>query len=94
MLTLTDKATEQIRNLVEQPEVPEGGGLRIANDPDNSALTLSLAAGPTDGDAVVEESGVRVFLEAEAAQLLDDKALDAGVGEDGNVQFALAQKAG
>lgn len=91
MLTLTDNATTEIRKLMDQPEVPDGGGLRIANDPSTGGLTLSLAASPADGDAVVDDdSGVRVFVEEQAALLLDDKALDAGVGNDGQVQFALA----
>lgn len=93
MLTLTDNATTEIRKLIDQPEVPEGGGLRIANDPSTGGLTLALAAAPDDGDAVVDESGARVFLEEQAALVLEDKALDAGVGNDGEVQFAVAPQA-
>lgn len=93
MLTLTDNATTEIRKLIDQPEVPDGGGLRIANDPSTGGLTVSLAAEPAVGDAVVDDDGARVFLESQAAQLLDDKALDAGVGSDGQLQFALAPQA-
>jgi Fe-S cluster assembly iron-binding protein IscA len=90
VLTLTDNASTEIRRLMDQPEVPDGGGLRIANDPAGGGLTVTLAAGPADGDAVVDDAGARVFLEAQAAELLEDKALDAGVGSDGQLQFALA----
>ncbi|MDT4933972.1 MAG: iron-sulfur cluster assembly protein, partial [Pseudonocardiales bacterium] len=48
MLTLTDSATSQIRNIIDQPEVPEGCGLRIANDPAAGGLTLTIAAAPAD----------------------------------------------
>jgi Fe-S cluster assembly iron-binding protein IscA len=90
VLTLTENAATEIRNLVSHPEVPDEGGVRIASNQDG-ALTLALAAGPADGDAVVDQSGARVFLEPQAGQLLDDKTLDAGVDPSGNVQFSIAQ---
>ena len=91
MLTMTDSAATEIRNLVAQPEVPDDGGVRIASNGDG-ALTLALAAAPADGDAVVEEGGARVFLEEEAGKLLDDKQLDCGVDAQGQVQFTLTQR--
>lgn len=92
MLTMTDSAATEIRNLVAQPEVPDDGGVRIASNGDG-ALTLALAAAPVEGDDVVEEGGARVFLEHEAGQLLDDKQLDCGVDAQGQVQFTLNQQA-
>jgi iron-sulfur cluster assembly protein len=91
VLTLTDNAATEIRNLVAQPEVPDDGGVRIASN-GQGALTLALAAEPAAGDAVVEDSGARVFLEPAAGQLLDDKLLDAGVDPDGQVQFTLVEQ--
>lgn len=88
MLTLTDNAAIEIRNLIAMPEVPDDGGVRIASD-DAGALTLALAGAPVDGDAVIEEQGARVFLEPAAGELLDDKLLDAGVDPTGNVQFSI-----
>jgi Fe-S cluster assembly iron-binding protein IscA len=67
MLTLTTEAAAEIRNIVDQPDAPEGGGLRIANDPTAGSLTLSLAAVPGEDDRVVDESGARVFLDPQAA---------------------------
>jgi Fe-S cluster assembly iron-binding protein IscA len=92
MLTVTENAVSVIRNLTDQQEVPEGAGLRIATDPSAGALTLSLAEAPLDGDEVLDESGARLFLDAEAAVLLDDKALDAAVDPDGRVQFAVGEQ--
>lgn len=92
MLTLTDNAVSVIRNLTDQQEVPAGAGLRIATDPQAGALTLSLAEGPVDGDEVLDTAGARLFLDAEAAILLDDKALDAAVDPDGRVQFAVGEQ--
>jgi Fe-S cluster assembly iron-binding protein IscA len=90
VLTLTDNAATEIRNLITSPEVPDEGGVRIASNPDG-ALTLAITAAPTDGDAVVEDAGARVFLEPHAGELLDDKLLDAGVDPQGNVQFSIAE---
>jgi iron-sulfur cluster assembly protein len=91
VLTLTDNAATEIRNLVAQPDVPDDGGVRIASN-GQGALTLALAAEPAAGDAVVEDSGARVFLEPAAGQLLDDKLLDAGVDPEGQVQFTLVEQ--
>ncbi|ASW53823.1 iron-sulfur cluster assembly accessory protein [Plantactinospora sp. KBS50] len=92
MLTLTDNAVLVIRDLTAQQEVPDGAGLRIATDPEAGALTLALAEAPAQGDQVVDNSGARIFLDADAAQLLDDKALDAAVDAQGAVQFGFAER--
>jgi iron-sulfur cluster assembly protein len=94
MLTLTDNAVLAIRDLTTQETVPEGAGLRIATDPAGAALTLTLAEEPAQGDQVVDSAGARIFLDSEAAQLLDDKALDAAVDPQGGVQFAVAEQPG
>jgi Fe-S cluster assembly iron-binding protein IscA len=47
---------------------------------------------PAEDDEVIEEQDARVFLEAEAASLLDDKVLDATVEED-KVAFTIADQA-
>ena len=90
MLTLTDNATTEIRNIVNDPQVPEGCGLRIASDPAAGGLTLTLASAPAEDDQVLDDDGARVFLEPQAAVLLDDKALDATASTDGQIQFTVA----
>jgi iron-sulfur cluster assembly protein len=92
VLTLTDNAASEIRNLVSQPEIPDDSGVRIASNGEG-ALTLALATEPAAGDAVVEDGGARVFLEPTAGQLLDDKLLDAAIDPEGQVQFTLVEQA-
>jgi iron-sulfur cluster assembly protein len=94
MITLTDNAVMAIRELTDQQEVPEGAGLRIATDESAGSLVLSLVPEPNEGDQVVDEEGARLFLEPTAAQLLDDKALDAAVDPAGAVHFELAEQLG
>jgi Fe-S cluster assembly iron-binding protein IscA len=92
MLTLTDDAVVAIRTLTDGQAVSDEGGLRIASDAAGE-LTLTLTGGPSQGDQVVEDAGARLFLAPEAAQALDDKALDATIDEKGSVQFAVADQA-
>jgi len=93
VLTLTENASTEIRNIVADPQVPDGCGLRIANDPAAGGLTLTLAAAPAEDDQVLDEDGARVFLEPQAAQLLDDKSLDAATDGDGQLRFTVAGQA-
>ena len=92
MLTLTDNAVTAIRSLTGREEVPDGAGLRIATGAQAGSLTVGLAASPIEGDQVLDSSGARLFLDPGAAMLLDDKALDASVDNQGGVQFAIAEQ--
>jgi iron-sulfur cluster assembly protein len=93
MLALTDNATSVIRALSDNAERPDASGLRIAVAGDGAGgLTISTAVDPQAGDQVVEDQGARVFLEPDAAQILDDKVLDAAVNEQGQVQFLVATR--
>ena len=91
MLTLTPNAAEVVRTLVEQSPAPDSGGLRIAAGEDTGegvALELSLVDEPEALDETVEQEGATVYLDPGAAELLDDKLLDAQVAED-HVTFVL-----
>ena len=93
MLAISEDAATAIRGIVGATGVPEGAGLRITREviTDESGeprtdLRLSVVAGPQEGDEVLEDE--RVFIDPDAAELLDDKLLDADfLGED--VQFSL-----
>ncbi|HEY5247010.1 MAG TPA: hypothetical protein VIJ15_00965 [Dermatophilaceae bacterium] len=91
MLTLTDHAQTAVRTLTEVPQAPESAGLRIA--PGNEGLELVLVAEPVPGDALIDDGGARVFVEPQAAQLLDDATLDAQI-EDGQLNFFLTSPEG
>ena len=90
MLALTDNAVSVIRDLAATTQTPETTGVRIAIATDQEQLSLALAPTATDGDQVVEDQGARVYLEQEAASMLDDRTLDAAVEQDGSVQFFVA----
>jgi iron-sulfur cluster assembly protein len=91
MLDMTENATSVIRTIAGQAELPADAGLRIASEsPDAARLSVAPALAPEDDDHVVEKEGARVFLEPQAAAVLDDKVLDAQVGDGGNVEFLLS----
>ena len=58
-----------------------------------SQFTLSVVDGPQPQDAVVENAGARVFLDTDAAAVLDDRVLDAQIDPQGSVQFAVTTAA-
>jgi Fe-S cluster assembly iron-binding protein IscA len=92
VLTLTDRAAETIRTLTSQPGLPEETGLRMSvSDSEAGALTLSLAS-PQPEDTVIEEAGARVFVQQDAAGMLEDSELDGTLDEQGQASFMLGSQ--
>ncbi|KAB1901958.1 MULTISPECIES: iron-sulfur cluster biosynthesis family protein [Micromonospora] len=92
MLTMTDNAVLVIRDLAAQQDVADAGGLRIAADTDAGSLSIELVPQPVQGDQVVDTEGARIFLDSDAAELLNDTSVDAVVDEEGVVQFGFTEK--
>jgi Fe-S cluster assembly iron-binding protein IscA len=94
MLTLTENAADIVKQIADQVPDGEGPGIRItrADEGAEHGLTLTAAPAPEPGDQVVDEAGARIFLDATAASVLDDKVLDAAVEPDGAVTFGLGQQ--
>jgi Fe-S cluster assembly iron-binding protein IscA len=95
VLTLTESAVQVIRTVTSQPDLSPQTGLRIATQaqPEEAGtLALAVTEGPQAGDEIVEEQGARVYLEPDAASILDEMTLDASVNEQGDVTFRLADK--
>ncbi len=93
MLTLTDTAAQVIRDLSSQVADSADTGVRISSQTDGTgSLLLSVVNGPETDDKVVESDGARIFLDQTAADMLDDKALDADIGEGGAVAFLVTEQ--
>jgi Fe-S cluster assembly iron-binding protein IscA len=72
--------------------VPDDAGLRI-DTAGEAQFSLEIAPEPAPGDQVIEEGGARVFVDPEAALILDNAELEAR--SDGNqVAFGLTQAGG
>ncbi|WP_181774844.1 iron-sulfur cluster biosynthesis protein [Amycolatopsis pittospori] len=97
MLTVTEAAAEAITALTGQDGTQGGSGLRFAMhslEGDSPQLAVSVAPQPENGDQVLgAEDGPKVFLEPDAAALLDDKVLDVQQDETGEVAFAVLPQA-
>ena len=94
LLALTDNAVEAVREIVSSSdEASETGGLRMVAERAGTQANfqLSVVPLPAEDDEVVDEQGARVFLEPEAASLLDEKVLDASVEQD-QVAFTIADQ--
>jgi iron-sulfur cluster assembly protein len=93
VLAISEDAAAAIKGIVGAEGVPEGAGLRITREESTDAggnartdLRLSVVAGPQEGDQVMEAE--RVFVDPDAAELLDDKLLEADyVGDE--LRFSL-----
>jgi Fe-S cluster assembly iron-binding protein IscA len=92
VLALTDHAIAAIRELTGHRDVAEDGGVRIAADRTRGSLRVSLEPQPRDGDEVFDADDARLFMTSDVARLLDNRALDAHVGTDGGVRFALTRQ--
>jgi iron-sulfur cluster assembly protein len=96
MLTITETAAEAIRAIVEESELPDEAGLRFALDSVGEGevrLEVAVTPEPAAGDAEVESAGAHVYLDPEAAVVLDDKVLDAQPTGDGQIAFSFADQA-
>jgi iron-sulfur cluster assembly protein len=94
VLALTDSAVQAVKDIVSSSdEVAETGGLRMVAQRAETQANFQLRVVPLPGedDEVIEEQGARVFLEPEAASLLDDKVLDASV-EQNQVAFTITDQ--
>ena len=95
MLALTDNAVEAVKSIVSSSdEASEASGLRMVAERAGTRANfqLSVVPLPAEDDEVIDEQGARVFLEPEAASLLDDKVLDASLEQD-QVAFTIADQA-
>ena len=95
MLAVTEAAADAITALTAQEGVQNQGGLRFemrALENSQTALALSVAPAPADGDEVVKaQEGAQVFLEPEAAEFLSDKVLDVQQDAEGQLNFAVVE---
>ncbi|GAA1679796.1 Fe-S cluster assembly protein HesB [Microbacterium lacus] len=89
MLTMTDTAAEAVKTIVSNNSGGDDGGVRIRDTGQQNGFELSVAPAPEPEDTVVDSAGARVFLDQTATTALDDRVLDAELGQDGSVRFAL-----
>lgn len=98
MLTITPEASEAIRAILDTESIPEGAVVRLSAPPTPSAngaggLAISIVDSAPDQDQVVKGGDIEVSVDPVAAEVLDDKQLDATVA-DGEVSFMIGEQEG
>ncbi len=93
MLSLTTTAVDAVRDATSLEGAPPEAGLRIVAEEVDGELELDLSVvdAPAEGDEVVEQDGVRVYLDAAAAEALSEVELDAESHGD-HVHFAFNER--
>jgi Fe-S cluster assembly iron-binding protein IscA len=92
MLAVTSAAAAAVTTLLENPDLPDGAGLRLQRGVDaagEAAIGIAIVSEPDPDDQLVPavEDG-DVFLAPDVAGLLDDQVLDAEI-EEQQVSFTL-----
>ncbi|MEV8272286.1 Fe-S cluster assembly protein HesB [Microbacterium sp. NPDC077184] len=90
---MTDTAAEAVKTIIARVPEAGDGGVRIRDTGAQNGFELSVAPAPEPQDTVVVTDGARVFLDEAATTALDDRVLDAELGQDGSVRFALGSQA-
>ena len=90
MLTITPQVSEAIRGVLAGENVPSDSVFRITSQPE-SGLVVSVTDSPEPDDQIVEGDEVEICVEPTAAQLLDDKELDATVSGE-QVSFSIGEQ--
>jgi iron-sulfur cluster assembly protein len=91
LLELTPSTVKTVRDL---SDASGKSALRIFVDPrghEDLVLTAALVDEPAEGDEVVEDAGAMVYLDAGAAEALDEKRLDACV-TNGKLKLAVLDR--
>jgi iron-sulfur cluster assembly protein len=95
VLAITTEASEAIKGVLAADDVPDGALLRISPQPSSDTAAVGLVVEVTETapptDQVVEGDGVEVCLEPTAAEMLDDKELDAKI-IDGKVNLSIGDQ--
>lgn len=84
MLTLTAAAIDKVKEIMT--ERGEGGGLRVAvvgGGCSGFQYQMSLDAAADEGDKVVEQDGLKVFIDARSVLFLEGAKIDYVDGVDG-----------
>ncbi len=78
ILTITDQASEKVKNLLKEKD-SEQGALRVfvaGGGCSGYQYGMALAQEAEEGDLIIEQQGVRLFVDPESAPLLQGAEID------------------
>lgn len=95
MIAASQQARAHVRRLLAAAGAPDGGlrirAAREEGQPDRLQCELEVVQRPEGDEVVIETGGVRLFLDARTADLLDDAEL---VVENRDLALAVPEAAG
>ena len=93
MLAISPRTSDAISQALEGASVPDSAGIRLTPGPrtaEGTAVHITFVSEREPADQVIETgAAANVFVAPAAVGLLDDQVLDAEVGHDGAITFAL-----
>jgi Fe-S cluster assembly iron-binding protein IscA len=98
MLEISPASAEVVRGMIDPSIGIEG--IRVALGPSDSpngnapsvGVVIAPARGPSEGDRTVRRAGVAVFVDAEAAALLEGKVLDVAPAGADRLRLTLSDQ--
>ncbi len=78
-VTLTERASEQVRALLTRDEATAGYGLRVGAEPGGCSgyrYSLALAPAAAKGDVIVRQDGFDVLVDTASASMVDGVRID------------------
>ena len=79
MITITTAATEKVKSLLTQNNIPTTGGLRLGvrgGGCSGMSYVMEFAEGARPGDEILEDEGIRFFLDEKSSAYLTGTELD------------------
>lgn len=85
-IRITEKAATQVRAIMNENKVPEGYGLRVGvkgGGCSGLTYTLGFDGEPHEGDTIIEENGIKLFVDGKSLFYLSGTELDFTDGLNG-----------
>jgi iron-sulfur cluster assembly protein len=85
-IKITEKAVNQVKSIMKENKVPENYGLRVGvkgGGCSGLTYTLGFDGESREGDTVIEESGIRLFVDGKSLFYLTGMELDFTDGLNG-----------
>jgi iron-sulfur cluster assembly protein len=79
MITITDNAATEVRKFMDAENVGAEAGLRIRVVPGGCSgfsYSMQIEDGPREGDEIIDQSGLRVFVDMFSRQYLEGVQVD------------------
>ena len=92
MLKVTRKAAAMLKAAKSAETAKADSGIRIEpgvipEQPDKLGIGFAVSDGPEDGDAELEQNGLRIFVSTELIETLEHRTLDVSSEEEGEPEL-------